>query len=1053
MDENLLFHNQLRLTHETVCTPRNRTRSAARMHNYWRTRKSLRKHCIASVKVREIDTRPYVNVKVFGKTYLSLLDSGATITCFGSALADEVISNRSSDLMRFKGNVKTADGQIQRVAGIINVDLSFGEHTKVLRILVVPELKQNVICGIDFWNLFDIKIVSSVSDISSVKTDEDNFDFTSLQRQQLDSVIAAFPSSEKEGLGRTTLVEHVIDTGEAKPIKQRFYQISPAREKILCDEIDRMLALGVIEEAEHSPWSSPGVLVIKPGKVRFCLDSRRLNEATVKDAYPMPNIDGLLSRLTPVHIISKIDLKDAFWQVSLSKDSKPKTAFSIPNRPMYQFCRMPFGLCNAPQTLCRLMDKVISYRLRNHVFVYLDDLLVVSNSFEEHMSHLCEVAQLLRKAGLTINIGKSSFGLKQVKYLGYVVGNGSIMTDSEKVRAILEYPAPRNVRQLRQFLGMAGWYRRFVEDFATITFPLTELQSKRKTFRWTSTEQEAFEKLKTRLATAPVLVHPDYGKRFIVQCDASSTGLGAVLAQADENGVERPIAYMSKKLNGAQRNYTVTELECLAVVVAIKKFRIYIEGHDFTVVTDHASLKWLMHQKDLSGRLARWALKLQGYNFIIEHRRGRENVVPDALSRKFEGEDISQIDIDVLPAINLQSAAFESSDYKSLREETVKSRLTDYMTVDKFVYYRANFDENSQWKLIVPKELREEVIIACHTPPTSAQNGIAKTLHRIRRFFYWPGMVADVRRFISDCDLCKTSKIPNQSLRPLMGNISESQRPFQKLYVDLIGPFPRSRKGNIGICIVLDHFSKFTFLKPLRKFCSRDIIKFMKEEIFHCFGVPETIVSDNGSQFRCKEFADFAASHGVNHVFTAVHAPQSNASERVNRSINEALRSYIRKDQREWDIYLSSINSSLRSSIHQSIGISPYYVVFGQNMLNHGDDYKLMRKLDSLSDGPPALNRTDRFQYLRDMVVDKMRKAYERNAKSYNLRSRKRSFQKGQVVIRRSFPQSSMVNHFNAKLAPVGIKACVLEKIGNCNYRLEDCETKNVGVFHAKDIW
>lgn len=466
-----------------------------------------------------------------------------------------------------------------------------------------------------------------------------------------------------------------------------------------------------------------------------------------------------------------------------------------------------------------------------------------------------------------------------------------------------------------------------------------------------------------------------------------------------------------------------------------KKFRIYIEGHDFTVVTDHASLKCLMRQKDLNGRLARWALKLQGYSFNIEHRSGKDNLVPDALSRNIDENYVTELSTDTLPAIDLESEAFESNEYKTLRKKFESAQLPDYMVVD----------ENTQWKLIVPESLREDVIISNHNPPTTGHSGIAKTLNRIRRYFYWPGMVADVRKFVLDCEYCQTSKIPNQNLRPLMGQMS-----FQKLYVDLIGPFPRSKKGNIGIFIVLDHFSKFTFLKPLRKFCSRDIMKFMREDIFHCFGVPETLVSDNGSQFKSKEFNEFLKGNGVNHIYSAVYAPQYNASERVNRCINEALRSYIRKDQREWDEYLSSINSALRSSIHQSIGISPYYVVFGQNMISHGKDHKLLRNLTILSDGPPELNRADRFSYLRDMILDKMSLAYNRNTISYNLRSKQRSFDIGQIVTRRNFPQSSLVNNINAKLAPVGVKARVLQKVGNCIYKLEDCENKNVANYHAK---
>jgi len=290
---------------------------------------------------------------------------------------------------------------------------------------------------------------------------------------------------------------------------------------------------------------------------------------------------------------------------------------------------MPFGLTNAPQTMCRLMDLVIPYQLKSHVLVYLDDLLVLSNNFEDHLLHLSEVATQLRKAGLTINVQKSQFCLKRVDYLGYLVGEGTLQVNPNKISAVSEFPIPKTQKQLRRFLGMTGWYQRFISNYSSVIFHLTELL-RGKDFQWNEHAQEAFENIKAKLCSAPCLVHPDYEKPFILQCDASLHGVGAVLAQCDQSGCERPIAFMSKKLNKAQRNYTVTELECMAVVLAIKKFRMYIDGHSFKVVTDHSSLRWLMNQSDLSGRLARWAIKLQGYSFEIEHRKGCENVVADA---------------------------------------------------------------------------------------------------------------------------------------------------------------------------------------------------------------------------------------------------------------------------------------------------------------------------------------------------------------------------------------------------------------------------------------
>lgn len=354
-------------------------------------------------------------------------------------------------------------------------------------------------------------------------------------------------------------------------------------------EIDRMLGLGVIEYS-NSSWSSPIRLVIKPNKVRLCLDARKVNNVTKKDAYPLPSIEGIFSRLPKANIITKLDLKDAYWQIPLDDESKPLTAFTVPGKPLYQFTVMPFGLCNAPQTMCRLMDDLIPPDLKDRVFGYLDDLIIVSENFVDHLSVLVRISQQFRKANITLNIAKSKFCVKKVKYLGYIIGEGGIITDPEKVSAIREWPVPKNIKQVRGFLGLAGWYRRFIKNFSSLVFPISETLSTKKKFVWTTEAQAAFENIKEVLSSAPVLSNPNFEKKFYVHCDASDIGIGAVLVQLDENNEEKPIAFMSKKLNSAQRNYSVTERECLAAIEAIQKFRCYLELQEFEVITDHSSL-------------------------------------------------------------------------------------------------------------------------------------------------------------------------------------------------------------------------------------------------------------------------------------------------------------------------------------------------------------------------------------------------------------------------------------------------------------------------------
>lgn len=344
------------------------------------------------------------------------------------------------------------------------------------------------------------------------------------------------------------------------------------------------------------------------------------------------------------------------------------------------------------------------------------------------------------------------------------------------------------------------------------------------------------------------------------------------------------------------------------------------------------------------------------------------------------------------------------------------------------------------------------MISRAHDVPVSTHGGTSKTLDLIRRKFYWPGMVRDVRKYIQACEICKTTKSPNFTMKPPMGSQNISIRPFQRLYVDLLGPYPRSKAGAIGLLIVLDHFSKFHWLCPMRKFTSSKIEEFLEKHIFHVYGVPETIVSDNGSQFKANDFNAFLTKYGIAHTFTAYYSPQANASERVNRSLIAGIRAYVKQDHRLWDENVTSISCGLRNACHQSINTSPYRALFGFHMITHGSSYSLLKNLNLLDEPCAQLSHEDYMQNIRQDIGKCIKEAYERNKQQYNLRTRIPTFTTGQEILRRNFVQSNVGRHFNAKLAPVFIKARIREILGRHYYILEDLQGKIVGTFHAKDI-
>ncbi|XP_068111085.1 uncharacterized protein [Hyperolius riggenbachi] len=460
-----------------------------------------------------------------------------------------------------------------------------------------------------------------------------NPQLTPSQKAQLQEVLGRHGPTFTSTPGRTNLAVHRVDTGAHPPLRQSAYRISPEIQADMKREIEEMLELGVIQKS-CSAWAAPVVLVPKKDKTtRFCVDYRRLNAITTTDAYPMPRIDELLDKLAAASYLTIMDLSRGYWQIPLAPDAREKSAFVTPFG-LFEFTVMPFGMKNAPATFQRAVNDLLA-GMQDFAVAYLDDIAVFSTTWDEHLNHLSQVLERLSSANLTVKPSKCQVGMTEVQYLGHRVGGNTLRPDIGKVDAILAWPRPITKKQVQAFLGTAGYYRKFVPAYSTLAKPLTDATSKKhpKVVSWTPECEAAFQALKQALVSAPVLQAPDFRRRFLVQTDASDYGLGAVLSQVDEKGGEHPILYLSRKLLPREVAYSTTEKECLAIVWALHKLQSYLYGRSFTIITDHNPLTWLNRAAGTNGKLMRWSLSLQQYDFTIQHKAGSRHQNADGLSR------------------------------------------------------------------------------------------------------------------------------------------------------------------------------------------------------------------------------------------------------------------------------------------------------------------------------------------------------------------------------------------------------------------------------------
>ncbi|MCO6516618.1 MAG: hypothetical protein J6586_09040, partial [Snodgrassella sp.] len=591
-------------------------------------------------------------------------------------------------------------------------------------------------------------------------------------------VVRQFPDvfpDDLPGLPPERDVEFSIDLlPGTDPISLTPYRMAPAELRELKIQLQELLDQGFIQPS-ISPWGAPVLFVRKKdGTLRLCIDYRQLNRVTIKNRYPLPRIDDLFDQLRGTCVFSKIDLRSGYYQLKIKSEDVPKTAFRT-RYGHYEFLVMPFGLTNAPAAFMDLMNRVFQPYLDRFVIVFIDDILVYSRSESDHMRHLSLVLKKLREHRLYAKFSKCQFWLDQVAFLGHIISAQGIQVDPQKIAAVENWEQPRTVSEVRSFLGLAGYYRRFVQDFSVIALPLTKLTRKDVRFEWDDSCERSFQQLKHCLTHAPVLALPDDSGNFEIYSDASLNGLGCVLMQHG-----RVIAYASRQLKSHEMNYPTHDLELAAIVFALKIWRHYLYGEKCRIFTDHKSLQYLFTQRDLNLRQRRWMELLSDYDCTIEYHPGRANVVADALSRKSQGR-VDAIYASRAPLLaELRSTGVGLEIDYSEAENRGKALLAHFQVrtilIDRILKAQSDDEETQELirlrgegkktdlriretdgmlmqgnRMYVPNdaELKRAILDEAHVSAYAMHPGSTKMYHTIRPFYYWPGMKREIAEYVS----------------------------------------------------------------------------------------------------------------------------------------------------------------------------------------------------------------------------------------------------------------------------------------------------------------
>ena len=1066
-----------------------------------------------------------VNVQIEGRQLRAMVDSGASGNFIATRYADyhELPIQRKTVVYP----LLTVDGSALnggKVTDEVQVTLRIDRHEERIRLDVIDLASYDIILGIPWlrkWNphidwrkgVLTLKDHTTIKTLASLSWDEDETEHTrvweinrrkmkriarsnsdslrtvwvkpaeqrimgttSTDEQKTDKV--EFPERYKqfkdifEEHVETTLSQHKSWDHEIKlqegkePTYGPIYKLSEYELRVLKEYIEENLKKGFIRPSESSAGYPILFAPKKDGKLRLCVDYRQLNNITVKNRYTLPLISELQDRIGGAKIFTLLDLREAYHHIRMKEGEEWKTAFRT-RYGHYEYTVMPFGLTNAPASLQSLMNDTFREFLDEFVVIYLDDILIYSKNEEQHHKHVEKVLEKIQEIGFLVKPEKCAWDVTEVEFLGHIITTEGIRMDPKKIKAIMEWPTPKNIKGVQGFTGLTNYYRKYVDKYSDKAAPLTDMTKKEIGFHWDSTVQKAFDDLKKEFRDGDILANFDPELPGLVEADASDRGVGGVYSQKQKDGKWRPVAFYSRKLSPAELNYEIHDKELLAIVECFKEWRAYLEGPKYQVIvyTDHKNLTYFASTKVLNRRQVRWSEELSKYNFLITYRKGEENSRADALSRRpdyFEGSKetnralfnqtkegftynkqylmaVSKIQEDESLLREIRSAAKRDSTC----QEWFGKQPEGVTIEDQTLHF--------QGLVYVPNSVRTKVVEQHHNPRIYGHPGVGKTMEHIQRNYYFPGMRKAVERHIAMCVECNQNKASRHKPYGDMRTPTIPDRGWKSIAMDFITKLPKSREPMTrvlydSILVITDRLTKYCYFLAYREeSTAEDLAYTFLRVVGSQHGLPEEIISDRDRLFTSKFWKSLVQQIGIKHKLSTAYHPQTDGqTERMNQTLEQYLRHYVDYRQTNWVVLLPIAQFTYNATITETTKVSPFYANYGYNpeMAKHGTTAVRAQRAGILVEQLVTLHKELSMDL--QFISLRAKRYYDRGRSGeINLKVGDKAY-----VLRRNMKTTRKSNKLDhVKIGPFKI----LRNIKNTSYELElpDTMKRKHPVFHV----